>query len=176
MKKVEVIIKASKLDDVKDAVHSMGVQGMTVTEVKGLSGQKGHNEIYRGLEYVVDFVPQIKIEMVVPSSIVDQLIEKVISATRTGAIEDDKIFVLPIETAVRIRTGERKFDRLFQNDSSADVRRFFGGEEEIYDGAALLAPTPTPPCRMQDATGFPYAKRNPRKTKNVFNILKSCHI
>jgi nitrogen regulatory protein P-II 1 len=92
MKKIEVIIKASKLDDVKDAVHSMGVQGMTVTEVKGLGGQKGHNEIYRGLEYVVDFVPQIKIETVVQSSIVDQLIEKVISATRTGAIGDGNLF------------------------------------------------------------------------------------
>ena len=176
MKKVEVIIKASKLDDVKDAVHSMGVQGMTVTEVKGLGGQKGHNEIYRGLEYVVDFVPQIKIEMVVQSSIVDQLIEKVISATRTGAIVDGKIFVLPIETAVRIRTGEREFDRLFQNDSSADVRRFFGGGEEIYDRAALLDPTPPPSCRMQAATGFPYAKCNPRKTKNVLNVLKLYHI
>ena len=170
MKKVEVIIKASKLDDVKDAVHSMGVQGMTVTEVKGLSGQEGHNEIYRGLEYVVDFVPRIKIEMVVQSSIVDQLIEKVISATRTGAIRDGKIFVLPIETAVRTRTGERGFDRLFQNDSNADVSRFFGVGEETYDRAALLDPTPPPSCRMQDATGFPMQNAIPvrRRTFPIY--------
>ncbi len=137
MKKLEVIIKASKLADVKDAVHSIGVQGMTVTEVKGLGRQEGHNEIYRGLEYVVDFVPQIKIEMVVQSSIVDQLIEKVISATGTGTIGDGKIFVLPVETAVRIRTGEREFDRLFQKDSSDDAYRFYGGGEKTYDKPAL---------------------------------------
>jgi len=137
MKKVEVIIKASKLDDVKDAVHSIGVQGMTVTEIKGLGRQKGHNEIYRGLEYVVDYVPQVKIEMVVQSSIVDQLIEKVMSATGTSSIGDGKIFVLPVETAVRIRTGERDFNRLFQEDSSADAYRFYGGEEKICDKAAL---------------------------------------
>ncbi len=112
MKKVEVIIKPFKLDDLKDAVHSIGVQGMTVTEVKGFGRQKGHKEIYRGAEYVVDFLPKIKVEMIVQSSIVDQLIEKIISATRTGTIGDGKIFVMPVEAAVRIRTGEKDNDAL----------------------------------------------------------------
>ncbi len=112
MKKVEVIIKPFKLDDLKDAVHSIGVQGMTVTEVKGFGRQKGHKEIYRGAEYVVDFLPKIKVEMIVQSSIVDQLIEKIISATRTGTIGDGKIFVMPVEAAVRTRTGEKDNDAL----------------------------------------------------------------
>ncbi|MHB8204628.1 MAG: P-II family nitrogen regulator [Desulfomonilaceae bacterium] len=112
MKKVEVIIKPFKLDDVKDALHSIGVQGMTVTEVKGFGRQKGHKEIYRGAEYLVDFLPKIKIEMVVQASIVDQIIEKVISAARTGTIGDGKIFVFPVEGVVRIRTGERDKDAL----------------------------------------------------------------
>ncbi len=112
MKKVEVIIKPFKLDDVKDAVSSLGVQGMTVTEVKGFGRQKGHKEIYRGAEYVVDFVPKLKIEMAVPSELVDQVIEKVISGARTGTIGDGKIFVSPVETTVRIRTGERDKDAL----------------------------------------------------------------
>ncbi|MGA8830635.1 MAG: P-II family nitrogen regulator [Desulfomonilaceae bacterium] len=112
MKKVEVIIKPFKLDDVKDALHSIGVQGMTVTEVKGFGRQKGHKEIYRGAEYLVDFLPKIKIEMVVQASIVDQIIEKVISAARTGTIGDGKIFVFPVEAVVRIRTGERDKDAL----------------------------------------------------------------
>jgi nitrogen regulatory protein P-II 1 len=112
MKKVEVIIKPFKLDDVKEALGSVGVQGMTVTEVKGFGRQKGHKEIYRGAEYLVDFLPKIKIEMVVRSDMVDQVIEKVISAARTGSIGDGKIFVLPVESVVRIRTGERDADAL----------------------------------------------------------------
>lgn len=112
MKKVEVIIKPFKLDDVKEALHSIGVQGMTVTEVKGFGRQKGHKEIYRGAEYLVDFLPKIKIEMVVETPIVDQIIEKVISAARTGTIGDGKIFVFPVETVVRIRTGERDSDAI----------------------------------------------------------------
>jgi nitrogen regulatory protein PII len=112
MKKVEVIIKPFKLDDVKDAVSSLGVQGMTVTEVKGFGRQKGHKEIYRGAEYAVDFLPKIKIEMAVSAEIVDQIIEKVISAARTGSIGDGKIFVTPVETVTRIRTGERDADAL----------------------------------------------------------------
>ena len=112
MKKVEVIIKPFKLDDVKDALGSIGVQGMTVTEVKGFGRQKGHKEIYRGAEYLVDFLPKIKVEMVVPVEIVDQVIEKVISAARTGSIGDGKIFVLPVESVARIRTGERDKDAL----------------------------------------------------------------
>ncbi len=110
MKKVEVIIKPFKLDDVKEALSSVGVQGMTVTEVKGFGRQKGHKEIYRGAEYLVDFLPKIKIEMVVVSEIADQVIEKVISAARTGTIGDGKIFVTPVETVVRIRTGEKDAD------------------------------------------------------------------
>jgi len=112
MKKIEVIIKPFKLDDVKEALSSIGVQGMTVTEVKGFGRQKGHKEIYRGAEYLVDFLPKIMIEMVVQVSIVDQVIEKVIAAARTGTIGDGKIFVFPVETVVRIRTGERDKDAI----------------------------------------------------------------
>ena len=112
MKKVEAIIKPFKLDDVKEAVSAIGVQGMTVTEVKGFGRQKGHKEIYRGAEYVVDFLPKIKIEAVVAAEIVDQVIEKVVSAARTGTIGDGKIFVTPVETVMRIRTGERDADAL----------------------------------------------------------------
>jgi nitrogen regulatory protein P-II 1 len=110
MKKVEVIVKPFKLDDVKEALSSIGVQGMTVTEVKGFGRQKGHKEIYRGAEYLVDFLPKIKIEMVVVSEMVDQVLEKVISAARTGTIGDGKIFVMPVENVVRIRTGETDKD------------------------------------------------------------------
>lgn len=110
MKKVEVIIKPFKLDDVKEALSSVGIQGMTVTEVKGFGRQKGHKEIYRGAEYLVDFLPKIKMEMVVATEMVDQVIEKVIAAARTGTIGDGKIFVMPVDTVVRIRTGERDAD------------------------------------------------------------------
>jgi nitrogen regulatory protein P-II 1 len=110
MKKIEVIIKPFKLDDVKEALSSVGVQGMTVTEVKGFGRQKGHKEIYRGAEYLVDFLPKIKIEMVVVAELADQVIEKVISAARTGTIGDGKIFMTPVETVVRIRTGEKDAD------------------------------------------------------------------
>ena len=112
MKKIEVIIKPFKLDDVKEALHSMGVQGMTITEVKGFGRQKGHKEIYRGAEYLVDFLPKIKIEMVIPADMADGVIEKVMSAARTGTIGDGKIFVTPIDLAVRIRTGEKNSDAL----------------------------------------------------------------
>jgi nitrogen regulatory protein P-II 1 len=110
MKKIEVIIKPFKLDDVKEALSSVGVQGMTVTEVKGFGRQKGHKEIYRGAEYLVDFLPKIKIEMVVVAELADEVIEKVISAARTGTIGDGKIFMTPVETVVRIRTGEKDAD------------------------------------------------------------------
>ena len=112
MKKIEAIIKPFKLDEVKEALGSVGVQGMTVTEVKGFGRQKGHKEIYRGAEYLVDFLPKIKVELVVPRELVDQIIEKIIAAARTGSIGDGKIFVMPVETVVRIRTGERNADAL----------------------------------------------------------------
>jgi nitrogen regulatory protein P-II 1 len=112
MNKVEAIIKPFKLDDVKEALHSLGVAGMTVTEVKGFGRQKGHKEIYRGAEYLVDFLPKIKVEVVVRTSLVNQVIEKIIAAARTGSIGDGKIFVTPVETVVRIRTGERDEDAL----------------------------------------------------------------
>jgi nitrogen regulatory protein P-II 1 len=112
MKKVEAIIKPFKLDEVKEAVGSLGVQGMTVTEVKGFGRQKGHKEIYRGAEYLVDFLPKVKLEMVVPAELVDQVIDKIVAAARTGSIGDGKIFVMPVATVVRIRTGERDKDAL----------------------------------------------------------------
>ncbi len=103
MNKIEAIIKPFKLDDVKEALNSLGIQGMTVTEVKGFGRQKGHKEIYRGAEYLVDFLPKIKVEVVVRSALVDQVIEKIIAAARTGSIGDGKIFVTPVETVIRIR-------------------------------------------------------------------------
>ena len=112
MKKIEVIIKPFKLDDVKEALGSVGIQGMTVTEVKGFGRQKGHKEIYRGAEYLVDFLPKIKVEMIVPAELVDQVVDKVVAAARTGSIGDGKIFVMPVESAVRIRTGEKDRDAL----------------------------------------------------------------
>lgn len=112
MKKIEAVIKSFKLDDVKEALTSMGITGMTITEVKGFGRQKGHKEIYRGAEYLVDFLPKIKVETVVASDLVDRVIEKIVSAARTGSIGDGKIFVTPVETVVRIRTGERDTDAL----------------------------------------------------------------
>ena len=106
MKKVEAIIKPFKLEDVKDALTEIGVTGMTVSEVKGYGRQKGHSELYRGAEYVVDFLPKIKMEMIVNADIVDQVVETVVEAARTGKIGDGKIFVSDIEKVVRIRTGE----------------------------------------------------------------------
>ncbi|MEW6533981.1 MAG: P-II family nitrogen regulator [Thermodesulfobacteriota bacterium] len=112
MKRVEAIIKPFKLDDVRDALSTIGAQGMTITEVKGFGRQKGHKEIYRGAEYLVDFLPKIKVELVVPSEQVDQVVEKIIEAARTGSIGDGKIFVTPVERAIRIRTGEQNQDAL----------------------------------------------------------------
>jgi len=107
MKKVEAIIKPFKLDDVKDRLGEIGAQGITVLEVKGFGRQKGHTELYRGAEYVVDFLPKIKIEIVVSDDMVEDVIEAVVGAARTGRIGDGKVFVVPVEEAVRIRTGER---------------------------------------------------------------------
>ena len=106
MKMVTAIIKPFKLDEVREALSAIGVQGITVTEVKGFGRQKGHTELYRGAEYVVDFLPKVKIEIVVATEQVDAAIEAIIKAARTGKIGDGKIFVMPVEQVVRIRTGE----------------------------------------------------------------------
>ena len=112
MKKLEAIIKPFKLDDVKEALQDAGVQGMSVIEVKGFGRQKGHTELYRGAEYVVDFLPKVKLEMVLPDDQVDAAIEAIIGAARTDKIGDGKIFVSPVEQAIRIRTGETGDDAL----------------------------------------------------------------
>ena len=107
MKKVEAIIKPFKLDEVKEALHEIGINGLTVTEVKGFGRQKGHTELYRGAEYVVDFLPKIKLEVVVSEDLADKVVDAIVSAANTGRIGDGKIFVLPLEETIRIRTGER---------------------------------------------------------------------
>ena len=106
MKKIEAVIKPFKLDEVREALSEMGISGLTVTEVKGFGRQKGHTELYRGAEYVVDFLPKVKIEIVVATNQVEAAIEAIIKAARTGKIGDGKIFVMPVEQVVRIRTGE----------------------------------------------------------------------
>jgi nitrogen regulatory protein P-II 1 len=110
MKKIEAIIKPFKLDEVKEALQEIGLQGITVLEARGFGRQKGHTELYRGAEYVVDFLPKVKIEVVVADDLVEKTVEAIISAARTGRIGDGKIFVLPLEDAIRIRTGERGED------------------------------------------------------------------
>ena len=112
MKKVEAIIKPFKLDEVKEALNAIGIQGITVSEVKGFGRQKGHTELYRGAEYVVDFLPKIKLEIVVPDDLVPKVVEAIQSAANTGRIGDGKIFVLPVIEAVRIRTGDRGEDAI----------------------------------------------------------------
>ena len=107
MKKVEAIIKPFKLEEVKEALASIGVEGMTITEVKGFGRQKGHTEIYRGSEYTVDFLPKLKMEIVLPDELIDTTVATIIQAARTGKIGDGKIFVLPLEQAIRIRTEEK---------------------------------------------------------------------
>jgi nitrogen regulatory protein P-II 1 len=110
MKTIEAIIKPFKLDEVKEALQEIGIQGLTVVEVKGFGRQKGHTELYRGAEYVVDFLPKIKLQVVVQDQQVDQVIESVMKAANTGRIGDGKIFVIPMDEVVRIRTGERGAD------------------------------------------------------------------
>lgn len=112
MKKVEAIIKPFKLDDVKEALKDIGIQGLTVTEVKGFGRQKGHTELYRGAEYVIDFLPKIKLEIIVDDDIVPKVIDVIMDSARTGKIGDGKIFVLPMEEIIRIRTGERGIDAI----------------------------------------------------------------
>ncbi|CAM8654316.1 MULTISPECIES: P-II family nitrogen regulator [Sphingomonadaceae] len=112
MKKIEAIIKPFKLDEVKEALHEVGVSGITVTEAKGFGRQKGHTELYRGAEYVVDFLPKVKLEVVVDDSLADRVVEAICSAAQTGRIGDGKIFISAVEGAVRIRTGERDSDAI----------------------------------------------------------------
>ena len=107
MKKIEAIIKPFKLDDVREALTDIGITGMTVTEVKGFGRQKGHTEVYRGAEYAVDFLPKIKMELVLRDDQVDQAVDVIIETARSGKIGDGKIFIVPVEEAIRIRTGER---------------------------------------------------------------------
>jgi len=107
MKKIEAIIKPFKLEEVKDALGEIGIEGMTVSEVKGFGRQKGHTEIYRGSEYTVDFLPKIKIEIVIPDALVENAVSTIVKSAKTGKIGDGKVFVLPIEDAVRIRTDEK---------------------------------------------------------------------
>ena len=112
MKKVEAIIKPFKLDEVKEALHEVGIQGITVTEAKGFGRQKGHTELYRGAEYVVDFLPKVKIEVVMEDSMVERAVEAIQQSAHTGRIGDGKIFVTTIDEAIRIRTGERGGDAI----------------------------------------------------------------
>lgn len=112
MKKIDAIIKPFKLDEVKEKLTEIGIKGMTVSEVKGFGRQKGHTEIYRGAEYVIDFVPKIKIEIVIEDNLVSKVVETIEKSARTGKIGDGKIFVLPVEEAIRIRTGERREEAL----------------------------------------------------------------
>ncbi len=107
MRKVEAVIKPFKLEDVKEALEKIGVQGMTVSEVKGFGRQKGHTELYRGAEYVVDFLPKIKLEVAVSDDSVDKVVQAIVEAANTGRIGDGKIFVVPLEDVIRIRTGEK---------------------------------------------------------------------
>jgi len=112
MKKVEAVIKPFKLDEVKEALHEVGIQGITVTEAKGFGRQKGHTELYRGAEYVVDFLPKVKIEIIMDDALVDRAVEAIQQAAQTGRIGDGKIFISPVEEAIRIRTGERGSDAI----------------------------------------------------------------
>jgi nitrogen regulatory protein P-II 1 len=112
MKKIEAIIKPFRLDEVKDALTAIGVGGMTVSEVRGFGRQKGHTELYRGAEYVVDFLPKVKIEVVVPDDMVEKVVKAIIDSAKTGKVGDGKIFIYPIEQAIRIRTGETGEDAI----------------------------------------------------------------
>ena len=112
MKKIEAIIKPFKLDEVKEALHDVGVSGITVTEAKGFGRQKGHTELYRGAEYVVDFLPKVKLEVVVDDDQVSRVVEAITAAAKTGRIGDGKIFVIPVDSVLRIRTGETDSDAI----------------------------------------------------------------
>ena len=112
MKKIEAIVKPFKLDDVKEALNEIGIQGMTISEVKGYGRQKGHKEIYRGAEYVVDFIPKVKIEIIVAADRAEQVVGAIQKAANTGKIGDGKIFIFPVEEVIRVRTGEKGIDAI----------------------------------------------------------------
>jgi len=112
MKQIEAIIKPFKLDEVKEALTKVGIQGMTITEVKGFGRQKGHTELYRGAEYSVDFLPKVKIQILVPGEKVSQVVDAILQTARTGKIGDGKIFIVPVEEVIRIRTGEKGADAI----------------------------------------------------------------
>lgn len=112
MKKIEAVIKPFKLDEVKEALQEIGIQGLTVVEAKGFGRQKGHTELYRGAEYVVDFLPKVKVEIVVGDDVVEAAVEAIRKAAQTGRIGDGKIFILPVEDVIRIRTGETDMDAI----------------------------------------------------------------
>jgi nitrogen regulatory protein P-II 1 len=112
MKKIEAVIKPFKLDEVKDALHEVGLQGITVVEAKGFGRQKGHTELYRGAEYVVDFLPKVKLEVICEDAVLERAVEAITNAARTGRIGDGKIFISNVEDAIRIRTGERGEDAI----------------------------------------------------------------
>jgi len=112
MKKIEAIIKPFKVDEIKEALNKIGIQGMTISEVKGYGRQKGHKEVYRGAEYIVDFVPKIKIEIVAKDDLVNKIVDAIIQTANTGKVGDGKIFVLPVEQAIRVRTGEKGSDAI----------------------------------------------------------------
>jgi len=112
MKKIEAIIKPFKLDEVKESLHEIGLQGITVLEAKGFGRQKGHTELYRGAEYVVDFLPKVKIEIVVDDNLLERAVEVIQQAAQTGRIGDGKIFISPVDDAIRVRTGERGIDAI----------------------------------------------------------------
>lgn len=112
LKKVEAIIKPFKLDDVKEALNAVGIKGLTITEVRGFGRQRGHTELYRGSEYVVDFLPKVRVEVVVPENQAEEVVQAIVGAARTGRIGDGKVFIVPVEDVVRIRTGERGEDAL----------------------------------------------------------------
>ena len=112
MKKIEAIIKPFMLEELKEAMNAIGIQGMTASEVKGFGRQKGHTEVYRGAEYVVDFIPKVKVEIVIAAEMVDTVVQKIIATVKTGKIGDGKIFVLPVDSVCRIRTGETGRDAI----------------------------------------------------------------
>jgi nitrogen regulatory protein P-II 1 len=155
MKKIEAIIKPFKLDEVREALSEIGITGLTVTEVKGFGRQKGHTELYRGAEYVVDFLPKIKIEIVVNDEHVDAAIDAIIKAARTGKIGDGKIFVMPVEQVVRIRTGETDEAAILRGSSTNRTSRRPANRDRLVGRTPRNAEsTASPRARQAGRSGF----------------------